>query len=92
MLSIKNPNFTLHGRQAAGILNREREFDTIVAVKYNTDGTTRVVSPCGLCRYILEKMHININVIVEDIDKGKVLKVKTTDLLPYPYKRSKGEW
>ena len=70
----------------------EREFDTIVAVKYNTDGTTRVVSPCGLCRYILEKMHININVIVEDIDKGKVLKVKTTDLLPYPYKRSKGEW
>ena len=70
----------------------EREFDTIVSVKYNTDGTTRVVSPCGLCRYSLEKIKIDLNVIVEDIDKGQVLKVKTKDLLPFPYKRSKGEW
>ena len=65
----------------------EREFDTIVAVKYNIDGSTRVVSPCGLCRYTLEKLGLDINVIVEDVNKDIVLKVKTIDLLPYPYKR-----
>ena len=65
----------------------EREFDTIVAVKYNIDGSTRVVSPCGLCRYTLEKLGLDINVIVEDVDKDIVLKVKAIDLLPFPYKR-----
>ena len=28
----------------------EREFDTIVAVKLNSDGSARVVSPCGVCK------------------------------------------
>lgn len=66
----------------------EREFDTIVAVKMNSDGTTRVVSPCGVCRYMFDKMSLNINVIVEDIKNGKVVKVKAEELLPYPYKQN----
>ncbi len=66
----------------------EREFDTIVAVKMNSDGTTRVVSPCGVCRYMFDKMGLNINVIVEDIKNGKVIKVKAEELLPYPYKQN----
>ncbi len=64
----------------------EREFDCIVSVKMDEDGNTRVVSPCGLCRYTFEKLGLNCDVIVED-KNGKPLKVKTTDLLPYPYKR-----
>lgn len=65
----------------------EREFDTIVAVKMNSDGSTRVVSPCGVCRYMLDKLHIDMFVIVEDVKNGKILKVKASELLPYPYKR-----
>ncbi len=65
----------------------EREFDTIVAVKMNSDGSTRVVSPCGVCRYMFDKLHIDMFVIVEDIKNGKTLKVKANELLPYPYKR-----
>lgn len=68
----------------------EREIDTLVAVKMDNEGGTRVVSPCGLCRYIFEKMGLEFDVIVEDSQKGKVLKVKTTELLPYPYKREAG--
>ena len=66
----------------------EREFDTIVAVKMNADGTTRVVSPCGVCRYLFDKMGIDLQVIVEDIKNGKVLKVKAEELMPYPYKQN----
>ena len=66
----------------------EREFDTIVAVKMNSDGTTRVVSPCGVCRYMFDKMGLEILVLVEDIKNGKVIKVKAEDLLPYPYKQN----
>lgn len=67
----------------------EREFDTIVTVKLdNTTGKTRVVSPCGLCRYTFDKLKLNdMNVIVEDIQNDTVLKVKMGELLPYPYAR-----
>lgn len=65
----------------------EREFDSMVSVKMSADGSTRVVSPCGLCRYIFEKMGINLNIMVEDIKSKKTLKVKAEELLPYPYKR-----
>ena len=65
----------------------EREFDTIVAVKINSDGTTRVISPCGVCRYLLDKLGVELDVLVEDVKNGKVLKVKASELLPYPYKR-----
>ena len=65
----------------------EREFETIVAVKLNNDGSCRVVSPCGLCRYIFDKFELNFDVIVEDIKTGGVLKVDAVSLLPYPYKR-----
>ncbi len=70
------------------LANGEREFDTIVAVKKNSDGSTRVVSPCGVCRYMFDKMGLDINVIVEDIKNGKVVKVKAEELLPYPYKQN----
>ena len=65
----------------------EREFDSIVAVKMNSDGSVRVVSPCGLCRYIFDKMGYEINVIVEDIKTKNILKVSAEKLLPYPYER-----
>ena len=68
--------------------NCERDLDTIVAVKLDDDGVTpKVTSPCGLCRYIMNKRELDIFVIVEDIKTGKVLKVKASELLPYPYQR-----
>ena len=64
----------------------ERELESIVAVKIE-NGEERVVSPCGLCRYMFDKFNLNLNVIVEDVQKNKVLKVKAKELLPYPYER-----
>ena len=65
----------------------EREFDTIVSVKLDTNNQPRVVSPCGVCRYTFNKLNLDINVIVEDVYKDVDLKVKAKELLPYPYKR-----
>ena len=65
----------------------EREFDTIVSVKMDENGGTRVVSPCGVCRYIFDKYALDLNVIVENVTNGEVIKVKASKLLPYPYKR-----
>ena len=65
----------------------ERNFDTLVAVKLENDGTMRVISPCGLCRYTMDKLGYDINVIVEDVDKDIIVKVNYKELLPYPYKR-----
>ena len=65
----------------------EREFDTLVAVKMGMDENLRVVSPCGLCRYTLNKLNLDLNVIVEDSENGTITKVKNRELLPYPYKR-----
>ena len=69
----------------------ERELDTIVAVKFDSDGSIRVVSPCGLCRYIMNKLELDIRVIVEDLSNDRILKVKANTLLPYPYKRDSEE-
>ncbi len=63
----------------------EREFKTIVAVQLGNDGIARVVSPCGLCRYIFNKLNLNFNIIVPD--GKKLIKVKVKDLLPFPYVR-----
>jgi cytidine deaminase len=65
----------------------EREFDTIVSVKLDENNKPRVVSPCGLCRYIFDDLKFDMNVIVEDVYKDIDLKVKSSELLPYPYKR-----
>ena len=67
----------------------EREFDTIATVKMNDDYTFRVISPCGLCRYTMNKLEMDINVIVEDIENNTILKVKPQKLLPYPYKQKR---
>ena len=69
----------------------ERDLEAMVAVKMNADGTTRVVSPCGLCRYTFDKFNDSFDVILEDISTGDVLKVDSLDLLPYPYKRDSAE-
>jgi len=60
----------------------EREIETIVAAKME-NGKPCVVSPCGLCRYIMDKLKLNCNVIVKD--KNSIIKVKASELLPYPY-------
>jgi cytidine deaminase len=65
----------------------ERELDTIVAVKYNKENMPDVVSPCGLCRYTFDKLNMDFNVIVMDSEKKQIVKVKPSDLLPYPYHR-----
>lgn len=69
----------------------ERKLDTLVAVKLNDDGKARVVSPCGLCRYIFDKLNLDLNVIVEDSQKDQILKVKASVLMPYPYIRENEE-
>ncbi len=69
----------------------ERDLEAMVAVKMNADGTTRVVSPCGLCRYTFDKFNDSFDVIVEDVSTGDVLKVDSLELLPYPYKREVAE-
>ena len=66
----------------------ERDLEAMVAVKMNEDGTTRVVSPCGLCRYTFDKFNDSFDVILEDVETGDVLKVDSLELLPYPYKRN----
>lgn len=66
----------------------EREFDTIVAVMMNADGSTKVITPCGLCRYMFDKLHMNdLSVIVRDDNTGKVFKLRAGELLPYARKR-----
>ena len=66
----------------------ERDLEAMVAVKLNEDGSARVVSPCGLCRYIFDKFNDSFDVFVEDVETGDVLKVDSLELLPYPYKRN----
>lgn len=87
-INIKTSHSVCAEQVALGqaLANGEREFDTIVATKRNLNGSIRVVSPCGLCRYILEKLKIDVNVLVED-KNGKIKKVNSNELLPYPYKR-----
>ena len=47
-----------------------------------------VLRLCGLCRYIFDKLNMNMDVIVKDIRNNEIVKVKALDLLPYPYKRN----
>lgn len=61
----------------------EREFKTIVAVQLDNNEKPHIVSPCGLCRYIFDKLDLNMYVIVPH---GKnLIKVKVKELLPFPY-------
>ena len=65
----------------------EREFKTIVAVQLDNDNKPHIVSPCGLCRYIFDKLDLNMFVIVPQ--GRKLIKVKVKDLLPFPYVQKK---
>ncbi len=64
----------------------EREIDTIVTVKLDANGVPNICSPCGLCRYIINKFGLKAKVIVEN-EQDEVLKVYSDELLPYPYRR-----
>ena len=66
----------------------EREFDTIVSVSLDSAGNTEVVSPCGVCRYLFDKLGLDIYVIVRDTENNMNLKVKPDELLPYKYERA----
>lgn len=68
------------------LTNGERKFKTIVAVKMEKDGSTKVVSPCGLCRYILGGLGLDLYVIVPCEKTKSIIKVKNSALLPYQYK------
>lgn len=67
--------------------NNERKFKTIVAVRMLKDGSTTVIAPCGLCRYIFDKLGLDLYVIVPDEEGKQLVKVKASTLLPYQYKR-----
>ncbi len=67
--------------------NGERELETIVSMKIEENGEPRVVSPCGLCRYIFDKFGLKFKVIVMDEETGETDKVTVKKLLPYPYIR-----
>ena len=67
--------------------NGERELETIVAMKLDDKGNPRVVSPCGLCRYIFDKFGLKFKVIVMDEETHQTDKVTVKKLLPYPYIR-----
>lgn len=85
-MNIKNSHSICAEQVAIGqaLAHGEREFDTIVAVRIDKEGNANVVSPCGLCRYIFSQLELdNMYVIVPD--KKKVTKVKSKELLPYPY-------
>ena len=67
--------------------NGERELETIVSMKIEENGEPRVVSPCGLCRYIFDKFGLKFKVIVMDEETGETDKVTVKKFLPYPYIR-----
>ncbi|MCL5091139.1 MAG: cytidine deaminase [Patescibacteria group bacterium] len=61
----------------------EREFDTIVGVKYfpETD-TYKVITACGECRQV-EAQHAPLKTIIEV--EGKLVVIDIEDLLPYSF-------
>ena len=65
----------------------ERELETIVSMKIEDNGEPRVVSPCGLCRYIFDKFGLKFKVIVMDEETRETTKVTVKKLLPFPYIR-----
>jgi cytidine deaminase len=64
----------------AALMAGEAEIDTIAAVLRLPDGTSRVVSPCGLCRELIGDYGTSAHVI--DFDAGTVRRVTIASLLP----------
>lgn len=62
------------------ISNREREFDTIVAV--HERHRNHVIPPCGNCSQMLLEYCPDIKVIVNDKNRN-LIKVRARDLLPF---------
>ncbi len=62
----------------------ERELDTIVAVRYRGRGEPKIVSPCGICRELLND-YGDPKVIYSN--NGSVHKARASRLLPSRYAR-----
>lgn len=71
------------------IMEGEREFTTIVAVYHPppdaADQTSRVVSPCGMCRELIADYAPECEVIYPGADG--VVKSAVAELLPFKYSR-----
>ena len=63
----------------------EREFDTVVAVRWVGRGAARVASPCGICREVFTDYG---NPWVIHGTKSGVRKTRASDLLPDRYGRN----
>lgn len=65
----------------------ENEFESIVAVLSNDEGTdSYVVSPCGICRELISDYGENIEIILSN-NVGQLSKTNVLNLLPAKYKR-----
>lgn len=67
------------------LLDKQVEFRAIVSVMFREPNNVEVVSPCGNCRQMLFEYTPDLYVIVPS-DTG-IIKIKATELLPYPYKK-----
>ncbi len=63
----------------------EVEFETIIAVRKEPDGTVAVANPCGKCRQIFHDYCPSIKFVIQDSDELKLVSVE--NLLPYSFKR-----
>ncbi len=59
------------------------DFDRIVCVTLDEEGSPGIINPCGNCRQILVEITPGITVIVNN--RGTYSVVPATDLLPIPY-------
>lgn len=67
------------------LLDKQKDFNTIVAVAMDDSRKTQVVPPCGNCRQILSEYSPGVSIVIPSHDKLE--KVKTSQLLPFPYRR-----
>lgn len=66
----------------------ENEFETIVAVLSNDEGTdSHVVSPCGICRELISDYGEDIEIILQE-EQEHFRKIGVLELLPNKYKRA----
>ena len=72
---------------AQTVVKRYGKLETIVAVRYNADGTSYVVAPCGKCREMISRYSPDALVIVPD-KTGTLRKVSTEELLPFKYRKT----
>ncbi|MEM4632602.1 MAG: cytidine deaminase [Pyrobaculum sp.] len=60
----------------------DRDIDTVVVYTDTEDPTP----PCGACRQVIAEFNPDANIILAS--RGKILRVKLSDLLPLPFRSS----